>query len=38
MVEISNGGTYPSTATYACDGGDPPSDADAERICQTDGC
>jgi hypothetical protein len=38
MVEISNGGTYPSTATYACDGGDPPSDGDAERICQTDGC
>jgi hypothetical protein len=36
-VEVSNGGTYPSTATYACEGGDPPSDGDAERICQTDG-
>jgi hypothetical protein len=36
-VEVSNGGTYPSTATYACEGGSPPSDGDAERTCQTDG-
>ena len=36
-VAVSNGGTYPSTAAYACEGGDPPSDGDAERICQTDG-
>jgi hypothetical protein len=36
-VDISNNGTYPSTATYVCEGGDPPSDGDAERTCQTDG-
>jgi hypothetical protein len=36
-VAVSNGGTYPSTAAYACEGGDPPSDGDAERTCQVDG-
>jgi hypothetical protein len=36
-VAVSNGGTYPSTATYACEGGNPPSDGDAERMCQVDG-
>jgi hypothetical protein len=36
-VQVSNNGTYPSTATYACEGGDPPSDGDAERTCQPDG-
>jgi hypothetical protein len=36
-VEVSNGGTYPSTATYACEGGDPPTDGDLERTCQVDG-
>jgi hypothetical protein len=30
-VAVSNGGTYPSTAVYACEGGGPLSDGDAER-------
>jgi hypothetical protein len=32
-VAITNGGTYPSTATYACEGGGPPSDGDAVLTC-----
>jgi hypothetical protein len=36
-VMVTNGGTYPSTATYACEGGVPPSDGDATRTCQIDG-
>jgi hypothetical protein len=35
-VQVSNNGTYPSTATYACEDGAPPSGA-ATRECMPDG-
>jgi hypothetical protein len=36
-VTATNNGTYPSTATYMCDTGDPPTDGDAGRQCQLNG-
>eukprot|EP01050_Picozoa_sp_SAG11_P017006 SAG11_NODE_2394_length_3407_cov_1.720677_2_plen_391_part_00 len=35
-VSVTNGGVFPSTASYICPGGGPPSDGDATRTCRTD--
>jgi hypothetical protein len=36
-VAVTNGGTYPSTATYACEGGAPLTNGDADRTCELNG-